>query len=131
MPEHSTLGFSKYFSKTTSDQPAVNLATNNSLSSSQDEEAEAKPDLPILDSQALSRCHVCLPDVRRPVGAVLYQNQFYCYVKVFSDYQAAIRAAQRLQMRDNPVILTRVPRGFVLWVMEPDAQPTSSLLSGC
>jgi hypothetical protein len=77
---------------------------------------------PIFSQKVIDRCHVVLPDTPKPTSAVCYDGQFYAYVKFFTDVEAARRKAQLLAQRGNAVILTRVPKGLVLWVHEPEAQ---------
>jgi hypothetical protein len=76
----------------------------------------------ILEQKAVKRCHIYLPDTPKPVSAILYKGQFYSYVKFFPSSEAAQRAAERLILRGNPVILTRIAKGLVLWVLELEAQ---------
>ncbi|HEY9616393.1 MAG TPA: hypothetical protein V6C64_06115 [Microcoleaceae cyanobacterium] len=76
----------------------------------------------ILDRKAVSTCHISLPDVPKPVGAIAYQGKLYSYVRTYSTLEPAQRAATRLLQRGNQVILTRVPKGLILWVLELDAK---------
>ncbi|MBD2462643.1 hypothetical protein H6G89_16505 [Oscillatoria sp. FACHB-1407] len=57
-----------------------------------------------------------------PVGAIAYEGQYYAYVKFFPTVEAAQRGADRLIEKGNAVILTRIPKGLVLWVHEPEAK---------
>ncbi|MBL1179351.1 hypothetical protein, partial [Pantanalinema sp. GBBB05] len=76
----------------------------------------------IVDRKAVSSCHIYLPDVPKPVGAIAYQGKLYSYVRVYSTLEPAQRAALRLLQRGNQVILTQVPKGLILWVLELDAR---------
>jgi hypothetical protein len=76
----------------------------------------------ILEKGTFKHCHIYLPDMPKPVGAIAYSGQFYSCVRLYTDNAAAQRGAQRLLERGNRVILTRVPKGLVLWVSEPDAR---------
>lgn len=78
--------------------------------------------IPVLDGKTVKNCHVTLPDVPKPTSAIWYANRFYGFVRAYTDIAAAQRAAERLIKRGNPVVLTRVRRGLILWVFEPDAQ---------
>jgi hypothetical protein len=78
---------------------------------------------PIFAQKLVDRCHVLLPDESKPTSAICYEGQFYAYVKFFSTVEAARQKAALLTKRGNTAILTRVPKGLVLWVLEPDAQP--------
>lgn len=88
-------------------------------------ESLAKPrEIPIFAQKALDRCHIVLPDSPQPIGALIYEGCYYAYVKFFAEEDKAKRIAQRLQQKGNEVVLTRVRKGLVLWVLEPDARPT-------
>lgn len=76
----------------------------------------------ILDRKDVSTCHIHLPGLPKPVGAIAYQSKLYSYVRAYSTLEAAQRAAARLLQRGNQVILTRVPKGLILWVLELDAR---------
>lgn len=78
--------------------------------------------IPIQAMKDVRRCHVTIPDMDKPVGAVFYNNSYYSYVMAYTKKDAAHRGAHRLSQKGNRVLLTRTPRGLILWVAEPDAQ---------
>ncbi len=84
---------------------------------------------PIFAQKVLHRCHVLLPDTQRPTSAICYEGQFYAYVRFFASVDAARRKADLMTQRGNTVVLTRVPKGLVLWVLEPDAQVVHKTLT--
>lgn len=86
----------------------------------QDEVSERS--LSSVEQKLVKRVHVHLPDTPTPTSAIFYNEQFYAYVKFFPNLQAAERAVERLTMRGNSVVLTRITKGFVLWVLEPEAR---------
>ena len=100
----------------------------DSLNSDLFEPRFSPQNLPIFAQKALDRCHVLLPDSTHPVGAIIYENRYYAYVKFFQDEEAAKRGGMRLVQKGNEVILTRVRKGLVLWVLEPDAHRVGKIL---
>lgn len=90
-------------------------------------EANFTEPTPIFAQKLVERCHILLPGVSRPMSAIIYDNQYYAYVKFFSQVEGAQRGAWRLRQKGNRVLLTRVPKGLVLWVFEPDAQRVNKL----
>ncbi|WP_143467612.1 hypothetical protein [Leptolyngbya ohadii] len=80
---------------------------------------------PIFSQKLVDRCHVILPDTPKPTSAIYYDGQYYAYVKCYPTLEAARRKAEMMSQRGNTVLLTRVPRGLVLWVLERDAKPVS------
>ncbi|QZZ19655.1 hypothetical protein J5X98_20320 [Leptothermofonsia sichuanensis E412] len=79
--------------------------------------------VPVLAHKSVKTCHILLPGVAKPVGAIAYNNQFYSYVRFYPTLESAQQGAARMANRGNRVVLTFVPKGLVLWVFEPDAQP--------
>lgn len=78
---------------------------------------------PIFAQKVVERCHVFLPDTPKPTSAVFYDGNYYAFVKCFPTVEAARQKADLMTQRGNTVILTRVPKGLVLWVLERDAKP--------
>jgi len=76
----------------------------------------------ILNRNSVRTCHITLPDTPKPIGAIAYNSQLYSYVKFYSTLEAAQRAFERMENHGHTVVLTQVPKGLVLWVLEPDAQ---------
>ncbi|HEY9647346.1 MAG TPA: hypothetical protein V6C88_13295 [Chroococcidiopsis sp.] len=77
--------------------------------------------VPVFLQKLVKRCHITLPDSHDPIGAVAYDGGYYAYVRFFPSLETAQRGAQRLIEKGRKVVLTRVPKGLVLWVHEPDA----------
>lgn len=77
---------------------------------------------PIFAQKLVDRCHVLLPDTSKPSSAIFFEGRYYVYVRFFPSVEAARQKAALMSKRGNLVILTRVPKGLVLWVYEPDAR---------
>ena len=77
---------------------------------------------PIFSQKAVERCHVLLPNMPTPLGAIHYEGEYYIFVRVFLTVEIAQHKADLMRQRGNSVLLTRIPRGLVLWVLEPDAE---------
>ncbi|NJP09444.1 MAG: hypothetical protein HC866_08115 [Leptolyngbyaceae cyanobacterium RU_5_1] len=80
---------------------------------------------PILNRKAVRYCHIVLPDLPKPVSAILYGGKLYSYVRLYPTLASAQRATERLMVRGNTVVLTEVRKGLIVWVFESDAQPVS------
>ncbi len=78
--------------------------------------------IPILDGTKPNKCHIQVPDYVRPISAVYYQGKFYGYARVFPSVDAAERVAERLTQKGTEFVFTKVKKGLVLWVLEPDAR---------
>lgn len=82
---------------------------------------------PIFAQKLVDRCHISIPDTPKPMSAVFYEGHYYSYVRFFPSVEIARQKAGLMTQRGNSVILTRVPKGLVLWVLEPDAKPIKPL----
>lgn len=80
---------------------------------------------PIFSQKLVDRCHILLPDTPKPTSAIHYDGHYYAYVKFFPTVEVARQKAELMTQRGYTVLLTRVPKGLVLWVCEPDAQPAT------
>ncbi|MBW4659275.1 MAG: hypothetical protein KME15_11415 [Drouetiella hepatica Uher 2000/2452] len=83
--------------------------------------------IPIFTQKAVKRCHIMLPDTPEPTSAICYNGQYYAYVKFFSTVEVARHKATLMAQRGSTVLLTRIPKGLVLWVLETDAQSVTKL----
>lgn len=83
--------------------------------------------VPLLSGKSVKNCHIVLPDLAKPTSAILYGGNLYSYVRFYAEVDAAQRAAARLIIRGNAVVLTQVRKGLILWVLEPDAQLATRL----
>ncbi len=77
--------------------------------------------IPILDSAKPNKCHIHVPDDVRPISAIYYQGKFYGYARVFPSVESAERVAERLAQQGTEYVFTKVKKGLVLWVLEPEA----------
>jgi hypothetical protein len=78
--------------------------------------------IPIVMQKVTDRCHVVLPETNKPTSAIILDDKFYIFVKFFPSDAIARQKAELMVSRGNQVVLTRVPKGLVLWAMEADAQ---------
>ncbi|MEL6222552.1 MAG: hypothetical protein AAFR31_07925 [Cyanobacteria bacterium J06627_8] len=78
--------------------------------------------VPVFAQKALDRCHIVFPDCDQPTSAIVYEQQYYAYTKFFTNSIKAQNTARRLIEKGKKVVLTRVRKGFVLWLYEPEAQ---------
>lgn len=78
--------------------------------------------IPIVMQKVTDRCHVILPGSAKPTSAITFDDNFYIFVKFFSSDAIARQKADLMVSRGNQVVLTRVPKGLVLWALEADAE---------
>ncbi len=77
---------------------------------------------PIIDQKLVINCHIYLPDTPKAVSAICYNGDYYSYVRLYPNVEAAQRGVDRMLSLGNTVVLTQVRKGLVLWVLEPDAR---------
>jgi hypothetical protein len=78
--------------------------------------------IPIVMQRVTDRCHVVLPGTAKPTSAITFDDKFYIFVKFFPSDAIARQKADLMVSRGNQVVLTRVPKGLVLWTFEADAE---------
>ena len=78
--------------------------------------------IPIIMQKVTDRCHVVLPGTAKPMSAITFDDKFYIFVKFFPSDAVARQKADLMVSRGNQVVLTRVPKGLVLWTLEADAE---------
>jgi hypothetical protein len=78
--------------------------------------------IPIVMQKVTDRCHVVLPGTAKPTSAITFDDKFYIFVKFFASDAIARQKADLMVSRGNQVVLTRVPKGLVLWTLEADAE---------
>ena len=78
--------------------------------------------VPVLNHSTVKKCHIIVPDLPKPVGAIAHEGEFYSYFRAYEDVASVQRVAAKLIRRGDKVLLTQVRKGLILWVLEPDAQ---------
>ncbi len=68
-------------------------------------------------------CHIHVPDLEQHLSAIQVGEDFYSFYKIFDDPQKLIHLVCKLGNRGDRMSLTRAPKGYTLWVWEPDATP--------
>lgn len=66
-------------------------------------------------------CHVQVPDVPQRLSAIALDGRFYSFFKVINEAQKLLSVISRLGKQDDEVAVTPTPRGYILWVYEPQA----------
>lgn len=85
-------------------------------------QTHSKELIPIVMQKVTDRCHVLLPKTAKPMSAISFEDKFYIFVKFFPSDTVARQKADLMVSRGNQVVLTRVPKGLVLWTLESDAE---------
>lgn len=71
-------------------------------------------------------CHIQTPDVEARVAAIELDGKYYSFFRVEANQSAALKLASRLQQRGDVPIVTQIPKGYAIWVLEPDARRVSA-----
>jgi hypothetical protein len=86
------------------------------------------PELPfVLESRDRYRpCHVVLSDTGERLPAIQFDGNYYSLFRSVTEKQRALELSRKLQNRGDSVVITKTPKGFVIWVLEPTANPVNS-----
>lgn len=83
----------------------------------------------VIPRRAYQMCHIELLDHPRPVAAIAYENRYYSLFKAGQSAQEAQALADRLRNQNEQIAITKLPTGYAVWVLEPDAHRRSPGLS--
>ncbi|MEO1211476.1 MAG: hypothetical protein AAFX78_18340 [Cyanobacteria bacterium J06638_20] len=90
--------------------------------------SQNSPELPlVLESRDRYRsCHVVLSDTGERLAAIQFDGNYYSFFRSVTEKQRALELSRKLQNRGDSVVITKTPKGFVLWVLETTATPAKS-----
>ncbi|BAU42740.1 hypothetical protein [Leptolyngbya sp. O-77] len=77
-------------------------------------------------------CHIVLPDSNERTAAIALAGEYYSFFRVEKSEARAQSICAKLIQRGHRPVITRVPKGFAVWTLEPNAQiapPATSLRS--
>ena len=75
----------------------------------------------ILDRSQYQPCKFRVPDVKKPLGGINVDGKYYSFLKNVPDRDKATQIALRLSNKGDKVLLTQTRKGYLIWVLEPDA----------
>ena len=75
------------------------------------------------DRKMYHRCHVLLVDEENPTAAIDVDGNYYSFFRVVNEPDRVAQLIDRLTRKSNAqVVVTEIPKGYALWVHEPDAR---------
>ncbi len=77
----------------------------------------------LTDRSQYRHCHIVVPDVEGKLPSIELDQQYFYFFRAFEDLQRALSLAAKLTKQGDRVVITNIPKGIALWVLEPDAQP--------
>ncbi|MBW4581958.1 MAG: hypothetical protein KME42_20525 [Tildeniella nuda ZEHNDER 1965/U140] len=125
-------------------QPLVALPTEDvnwfPLISSNSTLSTASEQMPAVDSSLTSHlllasreqyqtCRIHRTELPERLFAILFEDQYYRFVKVVSSREQALGIVTRLKQRGEPAVMTHNEERYAVWALVPDAcpeTPTSS-----
>lgn len=82
----------------------------------------------VLTSQSqYSKHYVRLPGLDRAVLAVLFEGCFYSLFKTSQDIKQLAQIVKKISQRGDKTVVTRMPQGYGVWILEPDARLANPL----
>ncbi|MEM6351293.1 MAG: hypothetical protein AAFR99_02360 [Cyanobacteria bacterium J06629_9] len=79
----------------------------------------------LLSRDQYATCRIVLPDEAKPLPAIRLGERYYSFFRTVSQAQQALTLITKLSYNQNGVALVQTPKGYSLWVEEPDAFPHS------
>lgn len=69
-------------------------------------------------------CHIRVPDSERYLAAIFFDSSYYSFFKFEKDHNRASQVATKLNRRGDTSIITETPKGYAIWILEPEAKPS-------
>jgi hypothetical protein len=69
-------------------------------------------------------CHIHVPDSESCLAAIFFDRAYYSFFKFEKDYNRASQVATRLTHRGDLSVITETPKGYAIWILEPEAKPS-------
>ncbi|HBW58218.1 MAG TPA: hypothetical protein DEF27_10595 [Oscillatoriales bacterium UBA8482] len=77
----------------------------------------------IIQSQNQYRtCQIKVPDLDKPVGAVCVDGEYYSFFKAVEAADKTLEIVAKLGKVGDSTVITKTPKGYAIWVQEPNAQ---------
>lgn len=73
-----------------------------------------------------SACQIQVPDLDRPLAAIAISNRYYSFFRSAQESHRALSMLTRLSYCGDRVAIKKNPKGYGIWVEEPDASPRST-----
>jgi hypothetical protein len=78
----------------------------------------------LLESRSRYRsCHIVLNDTGERMPAIQFDGEYYSFFRSVPDKQRALELGSKLQNRGHAAVITKTPKGFVVWAYEQSARP--------
>ncbi|QZZ21147.1 hypothetical protein J5X98_01165 [Leptothermofonsia sichuanensis E412] len=78
----------------------------------------------LLESRTQYRsCHIRLPGDSHRTAAIVVEGKYYSLVKVTQTRQQTLEICRRLIVKGHQILITKIAKGYAIWVFEPDAIP--------
>ena len=84
-----------------------------------------QPSAPLLlaTREQYQTCRVFLADAPERLLAILFEGDYYRFVKIAPDREQALSIAARLDQRGESTVITSTDDRYAVWVLAPDAYP--------
>lgn len=82
----------------------------------------------LLESRSQYRaCHIRLPGDSHRTAAIFVEGKYYSLVKVAQSGQQTLEICRRLIMKGHQILITKIVKGYAIWVFEPEAVPETPI----
>ncbi len=76
----------------------------------------------LMERRQYRTCHIRVPDLEQHLSAIQAgENEFYSFYRVFPDSLKLLSVVGKLGNKGDRMAITQSPKGYTLWVQEPDA----------
>lgn len=73
------------------------------------------------DRQQYQHCHLLIADEENPSAGLNVNGEYYVFFRVVQDLTRGRQLTERLAKGNHKTVVTRIPKGYAIWVHEPSA----------
>ena len=107
------------------DSTLLDASSAKGLMGADEQHTDWQPTAPLLLTarEQYQTCRICLPDAPERLLAILFEGQYYRFVKVATDRKQALSLAAKLEQKGQPAVITSTHDRDAVWSLAPDADP--------
>jgi hypothetical protein len=84
----------------------------------------------LMSREQYSSCHISVPEVEKPLPAIQIGDTHYSFFTAVTDSKRVLGIAVKLSYLGDAIAITKIAKGYAVWVLEADTRLLHSRLRG-
>jgi hypothetical protein len=76
----------------------------------------------LISRDQYSSCHVSVPEMEKPLAAIEIGDTHYSFFTAVADSKRVLGIAIKLSYMGDAIAITKIAKGYAVWVLEPDTR---------